>query len=117
MSDILMKDLLLIWARLRYSRQNSYSLTPEIGYYYICRFCEHSCISYYRGYTSLHTIMSRREMKYIELAFADNWIAPPWFNLDEFEESLASFCGVKHDGDVKFRYSSFSQFFLLHLHS
>jgi dTDP-4-amino-4,6-dideoxygalactose transaminase len=40
--------------------------------------------------------MSGDEMKYIDEAFRHNWIAPLGPNVDEFERSLASYCGVKH---------------------
>jgi len=40
--------------------------------------------------------MSGGEMKYIEQAFAENWIAPLGPNVDAFEDNLASYCGVKH---------------------
>ena len=40
--------------------------------------------------------MSGNEMKYIREAFDQNWIAPLGPNVDEFEKSLAAYCGVKH---------------------
>lgn len=40
--------------------------------------------------------MSGNEMKYIREAFKQNWVAPLGPNVDAFEESLASYCGVKH---------------------
>ena len=40
--------------------------------------------------------MSGGEMKYINEAFKQNWIAPLGPNVDAFEESLADYCGVKH---------------------
>jgi len=40
--------------------------------------------------------MSGNEMKYIEEAFDQNWVAPLGPNVDEFEKSLAKYCGVKH---------------------
>lgn len=40
--------------------------------------------------------MSDREVKYINLAFEQNWIAPLGPNVDAFENSLADYCGVKH---------------------
>lgn len=40
--------------------------------------------------------MSGREMKYINEAFEQNWVAPLGPNVDAFEESVASFCGVRH---------------------
>ena len=40
--------------------------------------------------------MSGREMKYIEQAFAQNWIAPVGPNIDRFEEELAGYVGSKH---------------------
>ena len=39
--------------------------------------------------------MSGGEMKYIEEAFATNWIAPLGPNVNEFEKAAASYCGVK----------------------
>lgn len=35
-------------------------------------------------------------MKYINLAFSQNWVAPLGPNVDAFEASLAGYCGVKH---------------------
>lgn len=35
-------------------------------------------------------------MKYINDAFDHNWIAPLGPNVDEFEKSLANYCGAKH---------------------
>ncbi len=40
--------------------------------------------------------MGGTEQKYIKEAFDTNWIAPLGANVDAFEESLASYCGVKH---------------------
>jgi dTDP-4-amino-4,6-dideoxygalactose transaminase len=40
--------------------------------------------------------MSGKEMKYIKEAFDRNWVAPLGPNINDFEESLASYCGVKH---------------------
>jgi len=40
--------------------------------------------------------MSGNEMKYIQKAFNQNWIAPLGPNVDGFERSLASYCGVNH---------------------
>jgi dTDP-4-amino-4,6-dideoxygalactose transaminase len=40
--------------------------------------------------------MSGGEMKYINKAFDQNWVAPLGPNVDAFEESLAKYCGVKH---------------------
>jgi dTDP-4-amino-4,6-dideoxygalactose transaminase len=40
--------------------------------------------------------MSGGEMKYIDQAFAQNWVSPLGPNVDAFEESLARYCGVKH---------------------
>jgi dTDP-4-amino-4,6-dideoxygalactose transaminase len=40
--------------------------------------------------------MSGGEMKYIDQAFAQNWVAPLGPNVNAFEESLARYCGVKH---------------------
>jgi dTDP-4-amino-4,6-dideoxygalactose transaminase len=40
--------------------------------------------------------MSGGEMKYINEAFKQNWIAPLGPNVNAFEESLADYCGVKH---------------------
>jgi dTDP-4-amino-4,6-dideoxygalactose transaminase len=40
--------------------------------------------------------MSGNEMKYIREAFDQNWIAPLGPNVDEFEKSLAAYCGVKY---------------------
>ena len=40
--------------------------------------------------------MGGTEQKYIKVAFDTNWIAPLGANVDAFEESLASYCGVKH---------------------
>ena len=40
--------------------------------------------------------LSGGEMKYIMGAFEQNWVAPLGPNVDAFEESLASYCGVKH---------------------
>jgi dTDP-4-amino-4,6-dideoxygalactose transaminase len=36
------------------------------------------------------------EMKYIQEAFDTNWVAPLGKNVDEFENEMASFIGVKH---------------------
>lgn len=40
--------------------------------------------------------MSGHEQKYIQEAFEQNWIAPLGPNVNAFEETLASYCGVKH---------------------
>jgi len=40
--------------------------------------------------------MSGGEIKYINEAFDQNWVAPLGPNVDKFEESLANYCGVKH---------------------
>lgn len=40
--------------------------------------------------------LSGNELKYIQDAFEHNWVAPLGPNVDEFEESLARYCGVKH---------------------
>jgi dTDP-4-amino-4,6-dideoxygalactose transaminase len=40
--------------------------------------------------------MSGREMKYVNEAFETNWIAPLGPNVDEFEKTLAYYCGVEH---------------------
>jgi dTDP-4-amino-4,6-dideoxygalactose transaminase len=40
--------------------------------------------------------MSGKEMKYIEEAFEQNWVAPLGPNVDAFEETLARYCGVGH---------------------
>lgn len=40
--------------------------------------------------------MSGREMKYIQEAFEQNWIAPLGPNVDAFEEAIAKYCGVGH---------------------
>ncbi|WP_430809859.1 MULTISPECIES: aminotransferase class I/II-fold pyridoxal phosphate-dependent enzyme [unclassified Carboxylicivirga] len=40
--------------------------------------------------------MSGHEQKYIQAAFAQNWIAPLGPNVDAFEQSLAQYCGVNH---------------------
>lgn len=40
--------------------------------------------------------MSGKEMKYIQEAFDQNWIAPMGHNVDQFEKSLAEYCGVKY---------------------
>jgi dTDP-4-amino-4,6-dideoxygalactose transaminase len=40
--------------------------------------------------------MSGGEMKYIDQAFAQNWVSPLGPNVDAFEESLTKYCGVKH---------------------
>ena len=40
--------------------------------------------------------MSGNEMKYIQEAFDKNWIAPLGPNVDAFEKSIATYCGVKH---------------------
>jgi dTDP-4-amino-4,6-dideoxygalactose transaminase len=40
--------------------------------------------------------MSGGEMKYINEAFDQNWIAPLGPNVDAFEEDLASYCGVQY---------------------
>jgi dTDP-4-amino-4,6-dideoxygalactose transaminase len=39
--------------------------------------------------------MSGGEMKYIQEAFEQNWIAPLGPNVDEFEKAVAAYCGVK----------------------
>lgn len=40
--------------------------------------------------------MSGGEMKYIQEAFEQNWVAPLGPNVDHFEEVLADYCGVDH---------------------
>jgi dTDP-4-amino-4,6-dideoxygalactose transaminase len=40
--------------------------------------------------------MSGNEMKYINEAFDQNWIAPLGPNVDAFERTLSEYCGVKH---------------------
>ncbi len=40
--------------------------------------------------------MSGGEMKYIEEAFENNWVAPLGENVDTFEESLAGYCEARH---------------------
>jgi dTDP-4-amino-4,6-dideoxygalactose transaminase len=40
--------------------------------------------------------MSGGEMKYINEAFDQNWVAPLGPNVDAFEKTLADYCGVKH---------------------
>jgi dTDP-4-amino-4,6-dideoxygalactose transaminase len=40
--------------------------------------------------------MSGGEMKYIQEAFEQNWVAPLGPNVDRFEEVLAGYCGVDH---------------------
>lgn len=40
--------------------------------------------------------MSGGEMKYVNQAFDQNWIAPLGPNVDAFEESLATYCDVAH---------------------
>lgn len=40
--------------------------------------------------------MSGHEMRYIEEAFHENWVAPLGPNVDNFEKGLASYLGVKH---------------------
>ena len=40
--------------------------------------------------------MSGGEMKYVNEAFEQNWVAPLGPNVDAFEKSLAQYCGVKH---------------------
>lgn len=40
--------------------------------------------------------MSGGEMKYIQEAFSQNWIAPLGPNVDAFEKVLAKYCGVGH---------------------
>ena len=40
--------------------------------------------------------MSGQELYYIQDAFDKNWIAPLGPNVDAFENSIASYCGVKH---------------------
>ena len=40
--------------------------------------------------------MSGNEIKYVNEAFTQNWVAPLGPNVDAFEASLASYCGVKH---------------------
>lgn len=40
--------------------------------------------------------MSGREMKYIEQAFDQNWIAPLGPNVDGFEEAISNYCGSFH---------------------
>jgi dTDP-4-amino-4,6-dideoxygalactose transaminase len=40
--------------------------------------------------------MSGKEMNYIQEAFEQNWIAPLGPNVDEFEKTVARYCGVGH---------------------
>lgn len=40
--------------------------------------------------------MSGGEMKFINEAFEQNWVAPLGPNVDAFEKTLADYCGVKH---------------------
>ena len=40
--------------------------------------------------------ISGGEMKYINEAFDQNWVAPLGPNVDAFEKTLADYCGVKH---------------------
>jgi dTDP-4-amino-4,6-dideoxygalactose transaminase len=40
--------------------------------------------------------MSGHEMKYINEAFKENWVAPLGPNVDAFEQILADYCGVRH---------------------
>lgn len=40
--------------------------------------------------------MSGNEMKFINEAFDQNWVAPLGPNVDAFEKDLADYCGVKH---------------------
>jgi dTDP-4-amino-4,6-dideoxygalactose transaminase len=40
--------------------------------------------------------MSGTELKYVNDAFATNWVAPLGPNVDAFEKSLAEYCGVDH---------------------
>jgi dTDP-4-amino-4,6-dideoxygalactose transaminase len=40
--------------------------------------------------------MSGGEMKYIDQAFNQNWVAPLGPNVDAFEETIANYCGVKN---------------------
>lgn len=40
--------------------------------------------------------MSGGEMKYVNEAFDQNWVAPLGPNVDAFEDSLASYCGVRY---------------------
>ncbi len=40
--------------------------------------------------------MSGSEMKYIEEAFATNWVAPLGKNVDEFEKEMGAYVGVSH---------------------
>ena len=39
--------------------------------------------------------MGQNEIKYIEKAFEDNWIAPLGQNVDEFERDIENFTGAK----------------------
>ena len=36
-------------------------------------------------------------------AFDTNWVAPPWKNVDEFENELAAYVGSKHAKHIKRR--------------
>ena len=45
--------------------------------------------------------MSGNEMKYIQQAFDQNWIAPLGPNVDAFEKALAAYCGVKQAAALK----------------
>jgi dTDP-4-amino-4,6-dideoxygalactose transaminase len=40
--------------------------------------------------------MSGNEMKYVQEAFDQNWIAPMGPNVDAFEKTLAEYCGIKY---------------------
>lgn len=40
--------------------------------------------------------MSGREMKYIQEAFDQNWVAPLGPNVDSFETTLSNYCGVRY---------------------
>ena len=40
--------------------------------------------------------MSGGEMKYIDEAFTQNWIAPLGPNVDALEKSIAQYCGIRH---------------------
>ncbi|MFM7748480.1 MAG: DegT/DnrJ/EryC1/StrS family aminotransferase, partial [Bacteroidota bacterium] len=40
--------------------------------------------------------MGDNELRYVQEAFATNWIAPLGPHVDGFEKDLATFCGVDH---------------------
>lgn len=44
--------------------------------------------------------MSGNELKYINEAFADNWIAPLGPNIDKLEEAVSGFCNVRYTAVV-----------------